>query len=77
MIRIRSAKEKDFNELYGLGRNTPELQVSASGEFMEPDEFRLAINDPGNVFLVAEFNRAPVGFIYATTDDKDRPLPFY
>ena len=71
---IRRPTTGDFNALYALGKNTPELRVSAIQEFMDRDEFEMAIQNSSGVFLVAETNGEIGGFIYASGDDKDKPL---
>lgn len=73
-INIRKATEKDFDVLYVLGKNTPELQTSATEEFMDRDGFLSAINSKENVFLITVADKIPVGFVYATTNDLDKPL---
>lgn len=73
-INIRKAAKKDFDALYALGKSTPELQASATEEFMDADEFLSVINSRENVFLIAVIDNIPVGFIYATTNDLDKPL---
>jgi len=70
---IRPASVKDFDELYSIGKSTPELRVSANEEFMDADEFRLAITDPDDVFLVAEEKGKIAGFILAYGKDIHRP----
>lgn len=40
MINLRPASLDDFVELYALGKETPELRVSATEEFMDADEFK-------------------------------------
>lgn len=73
-ISIRPATPQDFDPLYSLGQNTPELQVSSTQSFMDRDEFEVAIQNPSGVFLLAEVNGSLAGFIYASSNDKDRPL---
>jgi len=73
-MNIRKSTENDFDTLYALGLATPELRVSATEEFMDPDEFRYALTNPQGIFLVAEDGTDIQGFIYATTDDKEKPL---
>lgn len=68
---IRKATKDDFNDLYELGKKTPEFKVSSSSEFMEADEFLAAINDPEGVFLIAE-DQCLLGFIYASYTDIER-----
>jgi GNAT superfamily N-acetyltransferase len=70
----RPATSQDFEKLYELGKNTPELQVSNTENFMERDEFLSAIQNPHGVFLVAELDSQIIGFIYANTSDPERPL---
>ena|SRR3989344_1492867 len=74
MMLIRSASLDDFEELYSIGMNTPELQVSATEEFMDTDEFRWSITNPQGIFLLAEENQKIVGFIYANTKDIEKPF---
>lgn len=74
-IKIRPVAEKDFAELYDLGNNTPELKVSGTEDFMDKDEFRFSMTDAKSVFLVAETEGELAGFIYAGTQDAERPLP--
>ncbi|KKU22538.1 MAG: BzdT protein [Candidatus Nomurabacteria bacterium GW2011_GWA1_46_11] len=71
---IRAGKSKDFKKLYKLGKVTPELKVSNSLDFMDPDEFLWAIKNPKGVFLIAEVNSKIAGFIYASTSDFERSL---
>lgn len=71
---IRRSQPTDFESCYALGKATPELRVSATEEFMDPDEFRYALANQYGVFLVAEEDNKILGFIYATTDDKEKPL---
>ena len=74
-IKIRPVEDKDFAELYNLGNNTPELKVSGTEDFMDKDEFRFSMTDAKSVFLVAEAEGDLAGFIYAGTQDAERPLP--
>lgn len=62
----------DFQELYTLGKNTPEFMVSATEDFMSEDEFRWSIQNPDGIFLVAKDEDKIIGFIYATTKDIER-----
>ena len=76
---IRKAQGVDFFQLYELGKNTPELRVSATEEFMDPDEFVSAMGNRSGVFLLAEENSSgedseTIGFIYANTLDAERTL---
>ena len=71
-MKIRKATLEDFERLYDLGLNTPELQVSATEPFMDPDEFKFCINNQYSVFLLAEDNNNIFGFIYANAKDSER-----
>ena len=51
---IRPASPDDFEVLYSIGKNTPELKVSVTEEFMDRDEFRWSIQNPNGIFLLAE-----------------------
>lgn len=62
---IRKANESDFNEMYTLGKQTPELKVSRTEVFMDKDDFKSRINDKHHVFLVAEADNRIIGFILA------------
>jgi GNAT superfamily N-acetyltransferase len=73
-MNIRKAEEKDFFDLYELGKNTAEFQVSVREVFMDADEFKYGITDPHSVFLVAEENNKIIGFVYAADLDYDKPL---
>ena len=73
-MNIRKAAVKDFEALYQIGLATPEFKVSASGEFMEPDEFLSVIENPFGTFLLAEDDGVPVGFFYANRKSDDRGL---
>ena len=73
-MNIRPASADDFAELYQIGKNTPELRVSATEEFMDADEFKWSITNPHGVFLVAEDKSKKIGFIYANTRDMERPF---
>ena len=73
-ITIRKAEAKDVDTLYDIGLNTPELQVSATEAFMERDEFNWAITNHRGVFMLAELGGKMAGFIYANTDDKEKPF---
>jgi N-acetylglutamate synthase-like GNAT family acetyltransferase len=71
-MKIRKATSKDFNLLYEIGLKTPEFKVSSSEEFMDKDEFLLAIKSIRGVFLLAEFGQEIVGFIYAHRKDEPK-----
>lgn len=73
-MNIRPATPEDFSALYTIGTNTPELQVSATEVFMDDDEFMWSLTNPKGVFLVAEVNNRPIGFIYASATDMERPF---
>jgi len=73
-MRIRPATLDDFEEAYALGKNTPELKVSSTEEFMDRDDFQQRIGDPLHVFLIAEQKKRIIGFICANTKDLDSPL---
>ncbi|MEK7672771.1 MAG: GNAT family N-acetyltransferase [Patescibacteria group bacterium] len=73
-MNIRPATLADFEELYSLGKATPELKVSATEDFMEPDEFKWAITNPNGVFILAETENQKVGFIYANAKDLEEPF---
>jgi len=74
IMQIRKAAAKDFEQLYKIGSNTPELQVSATEPFMDEDDFKLRIKDKNHVFLLAEADEKIVGFVCANTKDIDRPM---
>lgn len=71
-VTISPAIPDEFEELYALGRATPEFQVSASEPFMDEDEFRVALTHPGSAFFVARDGGQLAGFAYATTNDVER-----
>src|SRR3989344_2203330 len=73
-MKIRKARLEEFEELYEIGKNTPELRVSATEEFMDKDDFRQRIDDPKHVFLVAELEENIAGFICANAKDADSQL---
>ena len=73
-MKIRSASIDDFVELYEIGKDTAELRVSATEEFMDADEFKWSITNPNGCFLVAEEKNKKVGFIYANAKDVERPF---
>jgi GNAT superfamily N-acetyltransferase len=68
-VTISPATDDEFEELYALGRATPEFHVSASEPFMDEDEFRLALTHQDSAFLVAREGGRLAGFAYATTND--------
>lgn len=73
-MRIRPALLDDFEELYDIGKNTLELRVSATEEFMDSDEFKWSIINPNGCFLLAEEKKKIAGFIYANAKDVERPF---
>ncbi len=77
-MNIRPALPDDAPQVYQIGMHTPELNASATEAFMENDEFAGAIENKDSIFLIAEEGsengRHIVGFLYADTTDKDRPL---
>jgi GNAT superfamily N-acetyltransferase len=73
-IVIRPALAADFTALYALGSATKELEVSSKFAFMDEDEFRAALGNTADVFLVVEQGNDLIGFLYADTADLDRPL---
>lgn len=73
-MHLRPASIKDFEELHTIGKNTPELRVSATEEFMDADEFEWSITNPQGIFLVAEEKQRKIGFIYANAKDIERPF---
>jgi len=73
-MKIRPVVLDDFSELYEIGKNTPELRVSSTEDFMDADEFRWSLTNPHGVFLVAENKRKKIGFIYANSRDTERPF---
>ncbi len=68
-MKIREATMADFEELYAISANTPEFVVSATEPFMDKDDFKLRINNPKHVFLLAEKNKKIVGFICINAKD--------
>lgn len=74
-IAIRPAAASDFEALYALAKNTPELKVSATEDFMDPEEFKWSMQDPNGIFLIAEDDGRCAGFIYATFDGKEHAYP--
>ncbi len=73
-MKIRKASMKDFDELYRIGLNTPELRVSRTEPFMEEDDFKRRIKDRRHVFLLAADKGKIAGFICANTKDMDSYL---
>ncbi|MEK6830584.1 MAG: GNAT family N-acetyltransferase [Nanoarchaeota archaeon] len=63
-----------MDDLYEIGKNTIELKVSSTEDFISIDELRYSIENPENIFLVAENNNKIIGFIYANSKDKDKPF---
>ncbi len=50
------------------------MKVSATEDFMDPDEFKWSITNPDGIFLVAENRIKKIGFIYANAKDIERPF---
>src|SRR3989344_6369292 len=73
-MKIRNATLNDFVELYSVGLNTPGFRVSANEPFIDNDDFKLRINNPKHIFLLAEENKKVVGFICINTADADSPV---
>lgn len=71
---IRTASLSDFEELYSIGKSTPEFNVSATEEFMDAEEFKWSIQNPHGIFLLAEENKRVTGFVYANANDLERPF---
>ena len=71
-IKTRRAEVKDFDALYELGCQTPEFKVSSDNEFMEPEEFVAAIENPSGTLLLAEVDGKITGFIYANRQDLEQ-----
>ncbi len=71
-MHIRKVTPQDFDKLYSLGLNTPELKVSATEDFMDPDEFNYCITNEQGVFLLAEEQEEIIGFLYANAKDAER-----
>jgi ribosomal protein S18 acetylase RimI-like enzyme len=71
---VRTAAPSDFEALYQIGLATPELRVSQTEQFMDPDEFAYAIVNPLAVFLVAQTESEITGFIYAHAKDANKPF---
>jgi len=73
-MNLRPANLKDFDTLYSIGLNTPELRVSGTEPFMDRDDLKQRIGNPEHVFLVAEQEGTIAGFICASAKDADSPL---
>lgn len=73
-MNIRRATLEDFDELYQLGQNTPELRVSEDEPFMDRDDFEERLKSKSQVFLLAESKEKVIGFILASTNDNDKPI---
>ncbi len=74
VMQIRKATSNDLSELYEIGKNTPELRVSSTEDFMDEDEFRWSIENSKGIFLIAQQGNKIIGFIYANAKDSDRPF---
>ena len=59
--------------MYEIGKQTPELKVSSTEEFMDKDDFKSRIKNKEHVFLVAEIDKHLIGFICAHAKDKKNP----
>ena len=68
-MRFRKARLKDFEKLYQLGLDTPELKVSNTNVFIDPEEFKFCIKYKYGIFLLAEEKNKLAGFIYAEATD--------
>lgn len=73
-MKIRKATIKDFKELYQLGLDTPEFQVSLNEPFMDKDDFKFRIKDKNHLFLLAEEDKKIVGFILFNLKDRKKPV---
>ena len=71
---IREANLNDFKKLYKIGKQTPELKVSSTEEFMDKDDFKSRIKNKEHVFLVAEIDKQLIGFICIHARDKGKFL---
>ena len=71
---IREANLNDFKKLYKIGKQTPELKVSSTEEFMDKDDFKSRIKNKEHVFLVAEIDKHLIGFICAHARDNWKHL---
>lgn len=60
---IRKATEKDCEELYQIGLDTPELKVSADDVFMDKKEFFWEITRDDGVCFLAEVDGTIAGFV--------------
>jgi GNAT superfamily N-acetyltransferase len=77
-FHVRPAELGDFESAYALGKRTPELRVAGNQDFMDPEEFRWCMTDKKHsVFFVAQHTgtREIIGFVYATSNDMERPYP--
>lgn len=72
-IAIRKALTSDFETVYALAKDTPELKVSGQFPFMEPNELKVVLTDPAALFLVAHKGSELAGFLYANTSDMEVP----
>lgn len=68
-FNIRKIREGDFAKTYKFARSIREFKVSANHPFMEPDEFRAAMQNKAGVFLVSEIEGKIVALVYAHTND--------
>ena len=60
--------------MYEIGKQTPELKVSSTEEFMDKDDFKSRIKNKEHVFLVAEIDKQLIGFICIHARDKGKFL---
>lgn len=74
-IVIRPAASSDFEALYALAKDTPELKMSTMDDFMSPEEFKRCMRDPNGIFLIAEAHGICAGFIYISREEIERPHP--
>lgn len=69
-IIIRKARKEDINQIFKLGEQIPELKFSKK-HFHEKFELKQFTKGNDNIFLIAEFNKEILGFIYAKILTKD------
>ena len=72
---VRLVTIQDFEAIYTIGLDCPELQTNPTQPFMEPEELRWAIDNPNGIFLLGENDGEPVGFIFVNIQDVERPMP--
>jgi N-acetylglutamate synthase-like GNAT family acetyltransferase len=72
MIKIRSAKESDVEQIYLFGRKINEFAVSSNMKFYYKRELKEWIKKPKeNILLVAADSKQIAGFLYAKIISKD------